>query len=258
MTRLLALRGLSAGYDGTTVVHDVDLDVTAGEVVALVGPNGAGKTTLLLTVSGLLPPLGGEIEVLGQITTTRRRRRVQAATVAARARRGLAHVPEDRGLFFDLTAAEHLRLAAPRRRRPAQAPVPPTLDEVLDWFPVLRRVLNRRAGLLSGGEQQMLALARAVRSGPRLLVVDELSLGLAPLVVADLLPALAGIAHSTGAGVVIVEQHAAMSLAVADRAYLLAAGRIRASGSAASLAADPAVLAAGYLGDVGATGPRPQ
>lgn len=246
MSRLLALRGLCAGYDGTPVVHDVDLEVAAGEVVALVGPNGAGKTTLLLTVSGLLAPLGGELEVLGE--TTSHRRHVRTATVAARARRGLAHVPEDRGLFFDLTAAEHLRLAAPRRRRPAGAPVPPSLGEVLGWFPALERVMDRRAGLLSGGEQQMLALARAMRSGPRLLVVDELSLGLAPLIVADLLPTLAGIARSTGTGVVVVEQHAAMSLAVADRGYLLAAGRIRASGTAASLAANPELLAAGYLG----------
>jgi branched-chain amino acid transport system ATP-binding protein len=246
VSALVALRGVAAGYEGTAVVHDVDLEVGPGEVVALVGPNGAGKTTLLLTVSGLLTPLAGDLEVLGE--SVRPGGRIRTAEVVRRARRGLAHVPEDRGLFFELTAREHLRLAVSRRRRSSDRPTPPTLDEVLGWFPALPRVLDRRAGLLSGGEQQMLALARAVLGGPRLLLVDELSLGLAPLVVAGLLPTLAEIAHRTGAGVVIVEQHVAMALDVADRGYLLAGGRVLASGSAAELAANPDLLAAGYLG----------
>ena len=246
MSALVDLRGLAAGYEGVAVVHDVDLTVDAGEVVALVGPNGAGKTTLLLTLSGLLTPVAGTMEVLGERVGAGTR--VRTSTVVRRARRGLAHVPEDRGLFFELTAAEHLRLAAPRGRRRGDAPAPPTLDEVLGWFPALSRVLDRRAGLLSGGEQQMLALARAVRSGPRLLLVDELSLGLAPLVVANLLPTLAAVARRTGAGVVIVEQHVGMALGVADRGYLLAGGRVLAAGSAAELAASPELLAAGYLG----------
>lgn len=246
MSALLCMRGLAAGYDGTPVVHDVDLEVDAGEVVALVGPNGAGKTTLLLTISGLLSSCAGDLEVLGEVVTPHQR--VRPHTVVARARRGLAHVPEDRGLFFELTAAEHLRLAAPRRRRPPDAPAPPTLDEVLGWFPALARVLDRRAGLLSGGEQQMLALARAVLGGPRLLLVDELSLGLAPVVVSGLLPTLAEVARRTGAGVVVVEQHVAMALDVADRGYLLAGGRVLAAGPAAELADSPELLAAGYLG----------
>jgi len=246
VSALLALRGVAAGYDGTAVVHDVDVEVSPGEVVALVGPNGAGKTTLLLTVSGLLTPLAGDLEVLGD--AVRPGGRVRTAEVVRRARRGLAHVPEDRGLFFELTAREHLRLASGRRRRGADRPEPPTTAEVLEWFPALARVLDRRAGLLSGGEQQMLALARAVLGGPRLLLVDELSLGLAPLVVASLLPTLAAIARRTGAGVVVVEQHVAMALEVADRGYLLAGGRVLASGPAAELAASPDLLAAGYLG----------
>jgi len=246
VSTLLSLRGVGAGYERAAVVHDVDLEVAAGEVVALVGPNGAGKTTLLLTISGLLTPLAGEVEVLGDVVTPGRG--VRTATVVRRARRGLAHVPEDRGLFFDLTAAEHLRLAASRRRRRPDAPAAPTRDEVLEWFPALGRVLDRRAGLLSGGEQQMLALARALLTGPRLLLVDELSLGLAPVVVSTLLPTLAEVARRTGAGVVIVEQHVAMALDVADRGYLLAGGRVLASGPAAELAASPELLAAGYLG----------
>lgn len=246
MSELLELRKLAAGYEGAAVVHDVDLTVGAGEVVALVGPNGAGKTTLLLTISGLLTPVGGVMQVLGE--TVEAGGRVRTPTVVRRARRGLAHVPEDRGLFFELTAAEHLRLATPRGRRPDGAPAPPTLEEVLGWFPALARVLDRRAGLLSGGEQQMLALARAVLGGPRLLLVDELSLGLAPLVVANLLPTLAAVAQRTGAGVVLVEQHVAMALEVADRGYLLAGGRVLASGPAAELVASPELLAAGYLG----------
>lgn len=246
MSALLALRGLTAGYEGAAVVHEVDLTVDAGEVVALVGPNGAGKTTLLLTISGLLTPVAGTMDVLGE--TVGAVCRVRTSTVVRRARRGLAHVPEDRGLFFDLTAAEHLRLAAPRGRRASDAPAPAALEEVLGWFPALSRVLDRRAGLLSGGEQQMLALARAVLRGPRLLLVDELSLGLAPLVVANLLPTLSAVAQRTGAGVVIVEQHVAMALEVADRGYLLAGGRVLAEGPAAELAASPELLAAGYLG----------
>ena len=246
MSSLLVLRGLAVGYEGVAVVEGVDLTVGAGEVVALVGPNGAGKTTLLLTISGLLTPVAGELEVLGERVGAGGR--VRTPTVVRRARRGLAHVPEDRGLFFELTAAEHLRLATPRGRRSPEAPTPPTLDEVLSWFPALARVLDRRAGLLSGGEQQMLALARAVLGGPRLLLVDELSLGLAPLVVANLLPTLAAVAQRTGAGVVIVEQHVPMALDVADRGYLLAGGRLLASGPAAELAASPELLAAGYLG----------
>ena len=156
--QLLLLEGVSAGYDGTAVVHEVDLVVTRGEIVTLIGSNGAGKSTTLLTISGLVPLMSGSITLLG--TTSTPRRRTPTAEVWRRARRGVAHVPEDRGLFFDLTGMENLRLGQPRKGEG----VP--IDQVLAWFPQLTAVLNRRAGLLSGGEQQMLAMARAMLSSP--------------------------------------------------------------------------------------------
>jgi branched-chain amino acid transport system ATP-binding protein len=240
--RLLDVRGLVAGYDRVAVVHGVDLHVDAGEVVALLGPNGAGKTTTMLAVSGLAARLGGEIEVLGATAPGRPGRVPRISAVWRQARRGVAHVPEDRGLFFDLTAREHLRLGRPRRGPSVE------LDRLLGWFPALEPVLDRRAGLLSGGEQQMLALARAVVGVPRLLLVDELSLGLAPIIVEQLLPVLRSIAADTGAGVLVVEQHVGLVLSIADRAYLLSQGRVVADGTAADLAARPELLEAGYLG----------
>ena len=236
----LAIRRLVAGYRGVAVVHDVDLHVDAGEVVALLGANGAGKTTVLLTVSGLLPRIDGDIEVLGtpQPRSTRRNAATQALALA---RRGVAHVPEDRALFFGLTGSEHLRLAAKRGDRYA-------IDQALSHFPALATIIDRRAGLMSGGEQQMLAIARALVGRPQLLMIDELSLGLAPIIVESLLPAVAGIAREAGIGVLLVEQHVNAVLAVADRAYVLAQGRISVSGSARELAANPALLAARYLG----------
>jgi branched-chain amino acid transport system ATP-binding protein len=237
---LLELRGVTAGYEGIPVVHDLDLTVEAGEVVALLGANGAGKTTTLLTVSGLLPVIDGTVEVFGE--PVHGGRRLRPSGVWGLARRGLAHVPEDRGLFFDLTAAENLRLGQPRRRSAAD------LDRVLGWFPALAAILDRKAGLLSGGEQQMLALARAVIGGPQLLLVDEMSLGLAPIIVEALLPVLRSIADDTGTGVLVVEQHVSLVLSISDRAYLLNRGRVAHAGTAAELAADGERIEAGYLG----------
>jgi branched-chain amino acid transport system ATP-binding protein len=249
--RLLDARGLVAGYGGIPVVHGVDLHVGAGEVVALLGANGAGKTTTLLTVSGVLPLIGGSVSVLGEEQPMRRRAR--PGEVAARARRGVAHVPEDRGLFFDLTTAENLRLGRPRGRG---APDPLPMEQILEWFPALRDVMGRRAGLLSGGEQQMVALARAVLGRPRLLMVDEMSLGLAPIIVDHLLPVLRSIAQELGAGVLLVEQHVALVLAVSDRAYLMDRGTIVASGPAAELAGRSDLIESGYLGTA-ADAPEP-
>lgn len=249
MSTVLELQGLAAGYGGVAVVHDLDLTVAAGEVVALLGANGAGKTTTLLTVSGLLTPLAGTVTVLDVSSGVAGRpfgRRRPGAAPWSLARRGLAHVPEDRSLFFDLTAAENLRLGR-RRRGPGL-----DLEQVLDWFPALVPVLDRRAGLLSGGEQQMLALARAVVARPRLLLVDELSLGLAPRIVESLLPVVRTIADETGAGVLLVEQHVDLALAAADRAVLLSGGRTAWAGPADVLAADRDLLERGYLG----TAPR--
>ena len=237
----LEVRALVAGYRGVAVVHGIDLSVGAGEVVALLGANGAGKTTTLLTISGLVPRLGGDIEVLGapQPRSTRRTAATQALTLV---RRGVAHVPEDRALFFGLTGREHLRLAARRGDRDA-------IEHALVHFPALATIIDRRAGLMSGGEQQMLAIARALVGRPELLMIDELSLGLAPIIVESLLPAVAAIARDTGIGVLLVEQHVNAVLAVSDRAYVMAQGRISVAGAAGDLAADPERLAARYLGE---------
>jgi branched-chain amino acid transport system ATP-binding protein len=236
--------GLRAGYDGVEVVHDVSFEVAAGEVVALLGANGAGKTTTLLAISGLAQRFGGTIDVLGERVVDRRRPTVSAVWKLART--GVAHVPEDRGLFFDLTAAENLRLGRPRGRGRAQCV---TDEELFSWFPALPRVLDRNAGLLSGGEQQMLAIARAVVSRPRLLLIDEMSLGLAPIIVEQLLPVLRTIAQETGAGIVLVEQHVGLVLTIADQAVLLRQGGVVFAGAAAQLEAQPELLEAGYLGD---------
>jgi branched-chain amino acid transport system ATP-binding protein len=241
---VLDVRGLCAGHGRTTVARDLDLHVKAGEIVGLFGPNGAGKTTTLLTVAGCLPAHGGEIEVLGEAGG---RRGAQAL-----ARRGVRLVPEDRGLFRQLTVRENLVLGLPPGRGRRQA----AFDEVLDGLPKLRTLLSRRAGLLSGGEQQQLALARALLGGPRLLMVDEMSMGLAPMVAAELLRILRARATAGGAGVLLVEQHVPMALQVVDRAYVLAHGRIVFSGTAAELQGSPEILASLYLG--GDPGDRPE
>ncbi len=235
---LLRLRGLAAGYDGVSVVRDLDLTVEEGEVVALLGPNGAGKTTTLLTISGILKPHAGQIEFRQKLVNKSR-----PHTLAAE---GLAHVPDDRGLFPSLTVAEHLGLAS--GERPGSSAGRIVTEKVIDWFPALGALMDRSAGLLSGGEQQMLALAQAMVREPKLLMVDEMSLGLAPIVVESLLPIVRRIASESGCGVLLVEQHATMALSVADRGYVLSHGDLVASAPAADLLADWESLAANYLG----------
>jgi branched-chain amino acid transport system ATP-binding protein len=232
MTTALEVRQVSAGYHDSLVVRGVDLTVGQGEVVALLGPNGAGKTTTLRSISGTVKVRGGSISLAGQ----------DLATVSAtkRARLGIAHVPEDRGLFFGLTVAEHLRLG--RRGEHLDAEV------AYGYFPVLKDMMNRRAGVLSGGEQQMLALGRALARNPSLLILDELSLGLAPVIVERLLPVIREFADSTGCGVLMVEQHVQLALGIADRAYLMAHGEISASHDARELRTDTDLVRASYLG----------
>ncbi len=235
----LAVTDLSAGYQDVPVVRELSLEVRPGEVVALLGPNGAGKTTTLETIAGLNRPISGTVELSGE--------NIGGRPAYALARKGLALVPEGRALFPGLTVREHLRLAAGRGRR-----VGSHEDELLEMLPELRKCLGRKAGLLSGGEQQMLAVGRALVTRPRLLLVDEMSLGLAPVVVERLIPILRRAADELGASVLFVEQHVALALEVADRAYVLTHGRIRLQGAAAELRERRELLAASYLGETAA------
>ena len=233
MSALLEIENLNTGYNGVSVVRGLNLNVNEGEVVALLGPNGAGKTTTLLTTSGLVPIISGDIRVFGKSVKGRRPHLI--------AREGLAHVPEGRSLFYQLTVAENLRLGAAKGAA--------DVKKALGYFPALEPILDRRAGLLSGGEQQMLAMARALTVSPKLLMVDEMSLGLAPIIVERLLPILRQIATETGAGVLLVEQHVHMALEVADRAYVLSHGELAIEGKASDLAKDRSLIEASYLGE---------
>jgi branched-chain amino acid transport system ATP-binding protein len=235
----LVVKDLSAGYRGIPVVRELNLQVRPGEVVALLGPNGAGKTTTLETIAGLHRPITGTVEVAGHS--------VGGKPAHALARTGLALVPEGRALFPGLTVREHLRLAAGRRAAAASRE-----DELLEMLPELRKCLARKAGLLSGGEQQMLAVGRALVTRPGLLLVDEMSLGLAPVIVERLLPILRRVATEFGTSVLFVEQHVALALEISDRAYILTHGRIRLEGSAAELSRRQDLLAASYLGETAA------
>jgi ABC-type branched-subunit amino acid transport system ATPase component len=233
---VLEISGLSAGYDNVPVIRGLSMTVAAGEVVALMGANGAGKTTTLRAISGLVKVLSGTITLDGAD--------LAGVSPTARARGGIAHVPEGRGIFFGLTVEEHFRIGI----RPSRE----QLDEVLSHFPALQPLQGRRVGLLSGGEQQMLAIACALIQRPKLLLLDELSLGLAPVIVERLLPIVRNIADSRRTAVVLVEQHVRLGLEVADRAYVLAHGDLTASGSAAELRENTDRLVASYLGETGA------
>jgi branched-chain amino acid transport system ATP-binding protein len=232
-TPLLELKGLTAGYFGIPAVREISLTVGAGEVVALLGPNGAGKTTTLSTIAGLLHPIAGEVLFDGAPIGGRAPERL--------ARQGLTMIPEDRALFFDLTSRENLRLA--KRGESMEE------REIIEMLPELEKCLDRKAGVLSGGEQQMLTLARGLMCRPRLLMVDEMSLGLAPVIVERLLPVLRRIADDFGTAVLFVEQHVQQALELAERAYVMVNGQIVLEGSAEELRSRRDLLEASYLGD---------
>jgi branched-chain amino acid transport system ATP-binding protein len=248
MTALLDVRGLRCGYEGIPVVFGIDLEVGAGEVVALLGANGAGKTTTLRAISGMLRPMAGSISFDGDDITGH-----DAAQIA---RAGLVHVPEGRGIFPTLDVEEMLVLAA-RLSGAGRTGVRSRLDEVYDLFPRLAERRRQQAGTLSGGEQQMLALGRALVAHPRLLMIDEMSQGLAPTVVDDLFRIIADF-PSRGLSLLLVEQFVGQALQVATRAYVLEKGEVSYGGPAAELAADEAFVRSSYLGEQVADGARPR
>jgi len=226
---LLSVESLTAGYDRAAVIRDLDLTVGPGEVVALLGANGAGKTTTLRVISGLVRPMSGRVTFAGRDLT-----RVSPTT---RARLGI----EGRGIFYGLTVVEHFRLGY-RGERPDEA-------AAYEYFPKLEELRTRRVGLLSGGEQQMLAVARGLARRPRVLLLDELSLGLAPVIVEELLPVVRQYALDSGCGVLLVEQHIQLALEVADRGYVLSHGEIVLHDRAERLQADRELLISSYLGE---------
>ena len=230
----LELRGLGAGYGGAPVLHDIDLTVSPGEVVAVLGSNGAGKSTLLQVIAGALPASAGEVRLFGEP--------VGRSSVHQRARQGLGFVPPDRGLFPSLTVRENLRVRTRDRaavRRAAEA------------FPRLGLLMERRVGVISGGEQQMLALAAVLAMRPRMLLIDEMSMGLAPLVVRSLLPVIRS-ASEEGVGVLLVEQHAPAAVEVSDRVLVLSRGHVVHDAPSSEVRDDPSQLSALYLQEASA------
>lgn len=228
MTSALRLTSLSAGHNGVPVARSLDLTVEPGEIVALIGPNGAGKTTTLDTVAGVLRPLGGTVEVHGY--------KVQSTAEAGR--RGLGYLPERRGLFVGLTVRENLWLRARSRRRG---------EAMLDDYPALQRLANRRVGLLSGGEQQILALAAALAPRPSVLLIDEMTMGLAPVVVTQLVALVRRTAAEHGIAVLVVEQHIKAALDLAQRGYVLQQGEVVMEGAADELRGRMDELRSTYL-----------
>jgi branched-chain amino acid transport system ATP-binding protein len=229
---------MSAGYNGSPVVREITISVGQGEIVALLGANGAGKTTTLSAIAGLVKPLGGDI-LLGGVS-------IVGKSAHKLARQGISLVPEDRALFHELTTRENLRIASARGKSKESE------EQILELLPELKKCLGRKAGLLSGGEQQMLAVGRALVSSPKLLIVDEMSLGLAPVVVERLLPVLQDVATTLGTAVLVVEQHVALAMDVASRAYVLAHGRLTLEGNTEDLKSNQSLIEASYFGDLDA------
>jgi branched-chain amino acid transport system ATP-binding protein len=233
MTALLEVEGLTAGYGAAPVLHDVGLTVGAGRIVAVLGANGAGKTTLLRTLSGLLPAAAGRVTFDGLD--------LRAVKVERMVRHGIAHVPEGRGVVTELTVEENLRLGGLWRKPPTK------LDEIYELFPALASRKSHLGHQLSGGERQMLAIGRALAAKPRLLLLDEPSLGLAPKITTQIMGLLRDLRDRTGLAVLLVEQNVRSALSIADEGIVLNLGRIAARETAGKLAGD-ADLRHAYLG----------
>jgi len=232
---LLDVRRLRAGYGPVNVLHDIDLSVDDGQIVVVLGANGAGKTTTMRAISGIIP-CSGEVTFDGRSITT--------SSADAIVRAGIAQVPQGRGTFPELSVIDNLRIGAYTRRDGG------TSDDVERWFQTFPRLAERsdqRAGSLSGGEQQMLAIARALMSRPKLLLCDEPSLGLAPIIVQEMFHIIDSLSKEQGIAVLLVEQNANLAMDIAQRVYLLETGRIVASGDAATISADDSIRKA-YLG----------
>ena len=219
-TTALSLKGITSGYGTTTIVRNIDLNIKAGSVTALLGPNGAGKSTLLKTMSGLIRPMSGSVMIDGHD--------VSSLAPNKRANLGLCHIPEGRGIFPSMTVKENLELQA----RPGEQSI--AIEKGIAAFPILGERLMQRAGTLSGGQQQMLSMARAYTQNPRVILVDEGSLGLAPIVVDEIFSFLAGVA-AAGAALLIVDQFVARALALATSAYVMTRGEIVFAGTSAEL-----------------------
>ena len=241
MSALLEIEGLVAGYGRTQVLHQVALAVREREIVALIGANGAGKSTLLNTVMGLVPVAAGDIRLAGKS--------VRRLSTAAIVRAGLVQVPERRQLFGSMSVEENLRMGA--FAVPDRGSIAGLMERQFEQFPILRERRRQLASTLSGGEQQMVAIARAMMAAPRIMLLDEPSLGLAPLFVARIFEQIKAL-RASGGTILLVEQNARLALSIADRGYVLESGRIGVSGSAAELLHDPHVQDA-YLGGAGSS-----
>ena len=234
---LLAIENLSVAYGGIGAVHEASLTIGKGEIVTVIGPNGAGKTTLLNAVMGVHPG-HGSVRFAGH--------EIAHLSIEDRVRAGMGLVPEKRELFPSMTVEDNLRLGFFRHRRQGRGPARAALEDTYALFPRLRERHTQHAGTLSGGERQMLAMGRALMGRPDLLMLDEPSLGLAPLIVRDIFTIIAGL-RTRGCAILLVEQNARAALRVADRAYVLETGRVTLQGPSAALAADPRVMQT-YLG----------
>ena len=233
---LLDVQALTTAYDGLIAITDISLQVQSGEIVVVAGANGAGKSTLLKSIAGLERPRSGEIRFSGE--------RIDALKGHLITARGIAYVPENKRLFPRLTVADNLRLGSYLHRKASDREAP--LDQVFSLFPRLKERLTQKAGTLSGGEQQMLAISRALMTRPRLLMLDEPSQGIMPRLVDEIFEAVK-IIRATGVTILLVEQRLVESLEIADRAYVLQTGRVMLSGSAAEVRDNPEVRRA-YLG----------